>query len=780
MGVRYVGAHVQRMEDPRLVTGNGRYVDDIRFDGMLHAAFLRSPVAHAKINNIDTSRAKALPGVHAVLTHADLVAEFGAAFDKPMTQLYPAPVLTQDRTQYPLAKDEVCHVGQTVAIIVADSRAKAEDALALIDVDYEALPVVVDVRKALDAGAPPVHAGDDSNLAGKLRAKFGDIDDAFAQADHVFGASFLQHRGGCHAMECRGVVARDDPHGDGLTVWSSTQCPYLIRRALARWLGEPEERVRIIAPDVGGGFGPKAGFYPEEIVVPLAARAVGRPVKWIEDRREHFTATTTQRDQFWQLEVAVTGEGRIIGLRGNVTHEQGAWVPYGVLLAFSSLAPLPSAYSIAAVDVGLDIVYTNTTPNTPVRGAGRPYANYAVERMIQTVARGLGIDQAEVRRRNLIRADQMPYETGATLRDGSKARYDSGDYHACLDKALTLADYASFPERQAAARAEGRRRGIGVSCCIEDTGLGPYEGATVRVEPGGKVLVRTGAAAQGQGHHTMVAQIVAENLGVTPEDIIFEGADTSKFAQGVGTIGSRVAANLGPAAFDAALQVRDKALRLAAEVLEAAEADLDIEDGVVRVNGAPDVNVSLGDLALRLAPMSGVRVPTGFTPSLEATSYEGSSGHPTASGANVAEVEVDTGTGEVRVLRYSVAHDCGTMINPMMVDGQIIGGVVHGIGNALFERMIYDDQGQPLTTNYGEYLLPLATEMPRVDIVHQETPSPLNALGVKGAGEGGTIPAAAAIVAAIENALADLDIVIDYYPVDPQYLTELIDAAEGA
>ncbi|MEK9661623.1 MAG: xanthine dehydrogenase family protein molybdopterin-binding subunit [Alphaproteobacteria bacterium] len=779
MGVRYVGAHVQRMEDPRLVTGHGRYTDDITLEGMLHAAFLRSPHAHAKINGIDVSRAKELPGVHEVLTQASLVEAFGPGFDKPMAQLYPAPALTQDRTQYPLAKDEVCYVGQTVAIVIADSRAIAEDALALIDVDYATLPAVVDIRKALEPGAPLAHEGDESNLAGQLRAKFGDIDDAFAKADHVFKTDFMQHRGGCHAMECRGVLARDDFYGDGLTVWSSTQCPYLIRRALARWLGEAEERVRIIAPDVGGGFGPKAGFYSEEIVIPLAARHMGRPVKWIEDRREHFVATTTQRDQYWDLEVACTNDGKIIGLRGNVTHEQGAWIPYGVLLAFSSIAPLPSAYSIPAVDVGLDIVFTNTTPNTPVRGAGRPYANYAVERAVQAVAYGLGIDQAEVRRRNLITADQMPYETGATLRDGSKAKYDSGDYIACLDKAMAKADYASFPERQAKARADGRLLGIGVSCCIEDTGIGPYEGAMVRVEPGGKVMVRSGAAGQGQGHHTFVAQIVAENLGIRPEDVIFESADTGKFAHGVGTIGSRVAANLGPAALDASIQVRDKAIKLAAEVLETAEADLDIEDGFVRVNGAPDVRVSLGDLALQLAPMSGVRVPTGFTPSLEATSYAGSSGSPIANGTNIAEVEVDPGTGEVRVLRYTVAHDCGTMMNPMMVDGQILGGVVHGIGNALFERMIYDDQGQPLTTNYGEYLLPLATEMPHIDIVHQETPSPLNPLGVKGAGEGGTIPAAAAIVAAIENALAEYGVVVDYYPVGPQYLTELIDVAEG-
>ncbi len=772
--VRYTGAKVHRMEDPRLLTGHGRYVDDIHLPGMLHAAFLRSSHAHARIHSIDASAALALPGVHGVFTQADLGGDF---VGQAMSQLYPAPVIKQDKTQYPLASGEVCFVGQTVAVVVADSRALAEDALALIAVDYEPLPAIIDCRAALAAEAPHAHDDSDSNLVGQMGTSFGDVDGTFARAKHVFSASFLQHRGGCHAMETRGVVACDEPYDDGLTVWSSTQCPYLVRRALARYLGEAEERVRIIAPDVGGGFGPKAGFYPEEIVIPLVARTLGRPVKWIEDRREHFVTTTTQRDQQWDLEVACDGEGKIFGIRGKVIHENGAYVPYGILLPFTSLAPLPGAYAIPAVDVKMDIVFTNTTPNTPVRGAGRPYAIYAVERMIAVVARELDLDPAEVRRRNFVRVDQMPYETGALLRDGAPVRYDSGDYEACMDKALELADYAGFKARQTAARAKGRYLGIGISACIEDTGLGPYEGTTVRIEPSGKVMVRTGAASQGQGHHTMIAQIVSDQLGVRPEDILFEAADTGKFPQGIGTIGSRVAANVGPSSFDAAGQVRETALKLAAKSLEASEQDLELVDGEVRVAGAPDLKVALGELALQLAPMSGVKVPAGFNPSLEATSYMGSAGAPISSGTNVAEVEVDTGTGEVRVLRYSVVHDCGTMINPMMVEGQIIGGVVHGIGNALFERMIYDDQGQPLTTNYGEYLLPLATEMPHIDIVHQESPSPLNPLGVKGAGEGGTIPAAAAIVAAIENALADFGVVIDYYPVDPQYLTRLIDMA---
>ncbi|MEL0143120.1 MAG: xanthine dehydrogenase family protein molybdopterin-binding subunit [Alphaproteobacteria bacterium] len=778
MGVRYIGAEVQRMEDPRLITGHGRYVDDITMQGMLHAAFLRASQAHAKIRSIDTSRAAEMPGVQRVFTLAD----FAPEYRKPMNQLYPAPVIEVNKTQYPLAKDEVCYVGEAVAVVVADSRAIAEDALALIEVDYETLPAVVNIMTALEDGAPLAHADTSSNLMGRMRSKFGDIDDAFAKADHVFSADFMQHRGGCHSMETRGVIARDDPWGEGLSLWTSAQSPYLIRRALATWLGEPEERVRVIAPDVGGGFGPKAGFYPEEIVIPLVARALGRPVKWIEDRREHFVSTTTQRDQHWHLEVACTNEGKMLGLRGTVTHENGAYIPYGILLPNSSLMPLPGAYAIPAVDVGVDIVFTNTVPNSPVRGAGRPCGIYAVERMVQTVSRELGIPPEEVRRRNYVRPEQMPYETGATLRGGAPLVYDSGDYEALLDKALDLADFAGFKERQAAARKEGRYLGIGISSCIEDTGMGPYEGTTVRVESSGKVAVRTGAASQGQGHHTMIAMIVAENLGVAPEDILFESADTGKFPHGVGTIGSRVAANVGPSAFDAATKVRAKALRLAAEVLEASEADLDIEDGVVRVNGVPDLSITLGELAVKLSPASALRVPAGFDPLLEATSYDGSSGSPIACGSNVAEVEVDPGTGEVRVLRYSVAHDCGVMINPMIVHGQIVGGVILGIGNALFERMIYDDQGQPLTTNYGEYLLPLASEMPRVDVTHMETPSPLNSLGVKGAGEGGTIPAAPAVVAAIENALEEFNVVIDYYPVDPQYLCELIDkgAAQAA
>ena len=576
-------------------------------------------------------------------------------------------------------------------------------------------------------------------------------------------------------MECRGVIAEHDPSEDTLTLWSSTQCPYLVRRSLADYLGENEESIRVIAPDVGGGFGPKAGFYPEEIVVPLLARSFGRPIKWIEDRHEHFVATTTQRDQHWDVEVACDANGVIRGIRGNVTHENGAYVPYGFLLPFTSLSPLPGPYAVPAVDVSLKIVFTNTTPNTPVRGAGRPYGIYAVERLIETISRNLKIDPAEVRRRNYVREEQMPYETGAHLRDGSPVKYDSGNYQSCLEKALALADYTSFKKRKNEAKDEDRYIGIGIASYIEDTGLGPYEGTTVRVQPNGQVLVRSGSASQGQGHHTFIAQIVAERLEVRMEDIVFESGDTGKFPHGVGTIGSRIAANVGPSAHDAANTVREKAIRLASEELEASEKDLEISNGNVHVKGVQDLSISLGNLARILSPMAGGKLPSGFLPSLEATSYAGSTGSPIANGTNVAEVEVDILTGNVKLLKYSVAHDCGTMINPNIVEGQIIGGVVHGIGNALFERMIYSEAGQPLTNTYADYLLPLATEMPNIEIVHEESPSPLNGLGIKGAGEGGTIPATAAVIAAVENALEEFNIEIDYYPINPQHLTELID-----
>ncbi len=774
MGVRYIGAEVKRLEDPKLIIGRGHYVDDIHLSGMLEVAFVRSSHAHAKISGIDVTAAAAMPGVIAVYTAAD----FGDSMRSRMPQSSVAPVIKQPITQYPLAADEVCYVGETIAVVVAERRSLAEDAAAVVAVEYEPLSAMAEFRKALDADAAKAHAAAPDNLVATIRAQFGDVETVFAGAPHVFRETFAQHRGGCHAMECRGIVATFDPIFDQMTVWTSTQAPYLVRRLLAGYLGRDESAIRVAAPDVGGGFGPKAGFYAEEIVLALLAERLRRPVKWIEDRREHFYATTQQRDQFWDVEVAANTDGRILGLRGRCIHDNGAYVPYGVVLPATSLAAFPGPYALACLDIRMDAVFTNMVPSTPVRGAGRPNTAFVLERMADRVARELKIDRAEIRRRSFVRPDQFPYETGMKAQDGSPVSYDSGSYHACLDRIMEKVG-ANFVERQRIARAEGRYLGLGIASYVEDTGLAPFEGVSVRVLPSGYVVLRTGAASQGQGHATVLAQICAEGLGVPIERIKVEAADTGKFALGIATVASRVAVTAGSSAQIAAERVRAKALKAASNMLEAAEQDLVIEDGVVHVAGVPAMKVTLAEIAQRLAGTPGRPMPAGIEPDLAATAYFDARKTPFANGTNAAEVEVDIETGEVKILRYLVVHDCGRLLNPRLVEGQIVGGVVHGIGNALYERMIYDESGQPLTTNYGEYLLPLATEMPQIEVEHIETPSPLNPLGVKGAGEGGTIPAIATIISAIEDALAPFGVRIEEYPLGPERLLDLIDSAKA-
>ncbi|HET7197680.1 MAG TPA: xanthine dehydrogenase family protein molybdopterin-binding subunit, partial [Burkholderiales bacterium] len=730
---RSVGAAVKRLEDPAILAGRGRYVDDLALPGMLEVAFVRSSEAHALIKGIRLEDARALPGVHSVLLLKDLGA------DKRMVQANPHPLLRQNLTQYPLARDEVCYVGETIAMVLAENRYLAEDAASLVQVDYEPLPAAVDVRDAAQPGAAKVHRDSPDNLVARIPWKFGDADAVFASCRNIFRESYIQHRGGCHSMECRGVVASHDAFSDRLTLWSSTQSPYLIRRFLAQYLLRDENRIRVIAPDVGGGFGPKAAHYPEELALALAALKTGRPLKWIEDRREHFVATTQQRDQLWDVEVACDDAGKVLAIRARALHDHGAYVPYGLLLALGSVVNFPGTYAIPAVDIAIDVVFTNAVPTTPIRGAGRPYANFILERTMDCVARNLKLDRAEVRRRNLIRKDQMPYSTGGKLPTGKPVMFDSGDYPGTLERVLRNSNY---PEKRAQS---GRLVGIGMSCYNEDTGLAPFEGATVRVFPSGKVVVTSGAGAQGQGVRTILAQIAAEQLGVPPADVAIEFGDTAAFPMGMSTVGSRTTVTAGSSVHLAALEVRDKAIRLAAEALECASADLELAEGAVRIKGVPDKRVPLGELARRLAGQVNVPTPAGFSPGLEATAYHAVERPVYANGANVAVVEVDPDTGRVWVRDYFVVHDCGTLVNPTLVDGQIAGGVAHGISNVLFERMVYDrETGQPQTTNYGEYLLVSAPEMPRLHLAHTETPSPWNPLGVKGAGEGGTIPCLAA------------------------------------
>lgn len=774
MSVRFFGSSVRRIEDPGLLQGRGRYVDDIKLPGTVEAAFVRSAHAHARIRSIDVASAAAMEGVVAVFTMAD----FSGFADRPTPLTFPHPLLKQPITQYPLAVEEVCYVGEPIAVVLADSRYIAEDAAALVHVDYDPLPAVVGCEAAL-RGEIKAHQKSPDNLVARIGGKFGDVDAAFEKAAHVFEERYTMHRGGCHSMECRGILAQFDPQVDLLTIWTSTQSSYPVQRFVAQYLEREENRVRVIAPNVGGGFGPKAAVYPEEYVIPMAAMTIGRPVKWIEDRKEHFVATTQQRDQIWDLQIAADAVGKILAVRGNAIHDHGAYVPYGLLLPLTSLSPLPGPYSLEAIDVTMDVVFTNATPTSPVRGAGRPHAAFVMERAIDWVARKLGLDPAEVRRRNFVRPEQMPYQTGMKYRDGSMISYDSGDYPACLEMALAEADYGNFEARRDAARKEGRYLGIGMSSYIEDTGVGPYEGATVRVLRSGKVVVQTGAPSQGQGHATILAQICADELGIEISDITVESADTSILPMGIGAVGSRIAVTAGSSVSQAAAEVRAKALKLAAVLLGVPEDTLRLEQGCVTPKTPSNLSMSLAELAQRLISGPGVPLPTGFTAGLASTAYFTSgSAIPYANGSNVAEVEVDIDTGEVKLLRYCVGHDCGRMINPLLVEGQIVGGVVHGIGNALFERMIYDESGQPLTTNYGEYLLPLASEMPPITIRHMESPSPLNPIGAKGAGEGGTIPAAAAIIAAIENALTPFDVRLAAHPISPQDIFALIRRAD--
>ncbi len=777
MGARNIGAVVKRLEDPRLVTGHGRYTDDIVVPGMLEMAFVRSSEAHAAIRSIDTSEARAVPGVVAVWTLADL----GALAQKPMLQSYPSPAIKQNFTQHPLAKDEVCYVGEAIAVVVAENRYIAEDAAHLVSVDYEHLPHVVDVREAARADSTPVHRGAQSNLAATVAWKFGDAAGAIGRAPHVFRETYRQHRGAPHSIEGRGVIAQYDAAADQLTLWSSTQSPFLVRRYLAQYLEREEAAIRVIAPDVGGGFGPKAGHYPEELVAALVAMKLGRPVKWIEDRREHFLSTTQQRDQLWDVEVACEANGKVLAIRGKCIHDNGAYLPYGLLLCMTSIVPFPGPYAIPAVEVTLDCVFTNAVPTSPIRGAGRPCAAFILERTMDTVARNLGIDRAAVRRANFVRKEAFPYETGGRLPTGVTIQYDSGDYAACLEMVLESATYTAFEAKRAEAAKSGRWIGLGIASYNEDTGLPPYEGATVKVLPSGRIAVELGSCAQGQGLETIAAQIAADQFDVDPQEVIVKTGDTAFNAIALSTVGSRVASTAGPSVHLAATQVREKALRLAAQQLEAAEEDLEITRGAVNIKGVADRKVTLGELAKRLVSNVNVPLPNGFTPGLEATAYHTPSRPVYANGSNVAEVEVDVETGAVTLLDYRVAHDCGTLINPMLVEGQIVGGVVHGIGNALYEHMKYDsDSGQPVTTNFGDYLLPIATEIPPIRLQHMESPSPLNPLGVKGAGEGGTIPGIACIVSAVEDALKPLGVKLNEYPLSPERLLALIDEKRSA
>jgi carbon-monoxide dehydrogenase large subunit len=760
-----IGQPLRRVEDPRLVTGQGRYVDDIVPPGVLHAVFVRSVEAHATIGPITLDET----GIGELYTAADL------GLERPMPNQYPSPLITQSIQSPPLAVDEVCYVGQPVAVVVAETAAGAVDCADLVEVDYQTLPVVIDHRRALDSQAAPAHLGSDTNLVGTLSAAFGDVEGAFTSAGHRVTVEVDQHRGALASMEGRAVLASWDDADRRLTLWSSSQAPHAIRAQLAAYLGLSPDELRVIAPDVGGGFGPKAAIYAEEYVVAALALKLRRPVKWTERRREHFVATNQQRGQSGTVEAAVDSDGLILGIRVRLVHDCGAYVPYGIVVPMTTLRLLSGPYAIPALDAAIEVVFTNATPTGAIRGAGRPNATFAIERVVDAIARELGLERHVVRRRNFVRPDQLPYVVDIMASDGRKVTYDSGDYLAALDRALEVADVDGFEQRKSRSADAGRLRGFGIASYVEDTGLGPYEGVRVEVLTNGEVLIETGASSQGQGHATVLAQICAAHLGVSPDRVRVRAGDTAAYGHGIATVASRSGQTTASAVHVAAGDLAETAKRLAADRLEASSQDIVLIDGVAMVVGQPGTEIPLGDLAAGLQPKLGATLPEGQQrPGLSVERVVPFDGLAYTFGTHVAEVEVDPETGHVVVANYVVVHDCGTLLNPMIVDGQIDGGVAHGLGNALSEEVRFSDDGQPLTTSFMDYRIITAADMPPLTKIHTETPSPTNPLGAKGAGEGGTIPTAAAVASAVEHALGGMGITVDHYPISSEWVRRAI------
>ena len=773
----FIGRSLPRREDRRLLTGRGQFIADFELPRMLHAVFVRSPLAHAHIKAVDLTHAAAAPGVIAALSGPELAQLLPPVSD---TQLaLPSKWTTQVQhkfinPQQPLlAHDKVRHVGEAVAVIVAETRYAAEDAAQLVELDLDPLPAVLDPDASLGAGSPIVHDRFGTNLIGSFTIAKGDIERAMVRAPHRLKRRFHHHRYAAMPMECRGVVGLHDSRTDTLTIWSSTQVVHWVRREAAAVLQLPEARIRCVALDVGGGFGVKGHVYPEDLLIPFLARRLGRPVQWIEDRREHLICSCHSRDQIHDVEVGFDDEGRILALRDSFAVDGGAWNPIGAGVVYNTAAHLPGPYKIGAMAIEARIAATNKTPNAPYRGAGRPEAAFAMERIVDLVAGELGLEPAEVRLRNMIRDDEMPYAIGMPYRDGEPIVYDGGDYPAALEKALeAVGGLSAFRERQRAARDDGRLLGLGLGCYVEGTGVGPFESALVRIESSGKIYVTSGACPQGQGMETIFAQVVADAWNVHPDDVVISLADTAGIAIGFGTIASRTTVTLSAAIHGASEKLRTKVFAIAANLLECGPGDLELRNGRVGIVGVPGVDVTLAKVAQAARPGWDHGRPAGLDAGLEETFYFEPPTVTWSYAAHAAVVEVDAETGHVRIENYAITHDCGVVVNPMLVEGQVVGGAVQGIGGALFEHIHYDATGQPLTTTLAEYMLPTADEMPRLQLAHQHSPSPRNPFGVKGVGEGGPIAPPAAIANAVVDALRPLKVEFNETPIAPHQIVE--------
>ncbi|WP_270886319.1 aerobic carbon-monoxide dehydrogenase large subunit [Pedococcus sp. 5OH_020] len=785
MTTQLFGAPVRRREDPRLLTGGGRYLDDLGA-GALAAAFVRSPHAHARILDIDVTGALDVDGLVAVYTYEDLPGRVA----EPLPLLIPHPALTHGRTQYALARDEVNHVGEPVVMVVARDRYLAEDACERIRVEYEPLPVVVGIEAARRAD-DLVHPDVPGNVAAHLVQEVGDVEAALEGAPHTLTLDLSVERSASMPLEGKGVLARWDAEQGELRLFSSTQTSTGVRAAVAAKLDLPLAKVECIAPDVGGGFGVKINHpWPEEVLVPWAARLLDREVKWVEDRREHFISSAHERGQLHRVRVGFDDDGRLLALDVRFWHDNGAYTPYGIIVPIITSTQLLGPYKPAAYRCEFWSLYTNTVLVTPYRGAGRPQGCFAMERTMDAIADRLGVDRAEVRSRNFILPSEMPYDQGLLFQDGRPLKYDSGDFPATLARLKAMVAWDDFGDYRRQAEAEGRRVGMGIGCYVEGTGVGPYEGGHIQVETSGRVNVSTGLTSQGQGHQTVFAQVVAHELGVPLEDVFVTTGDTRRMPYAVGTFASRAAVMSGNALALAARALRAKALRIAAEALEVATEDLEIVEGVVRVKGAPGTSMSLGTVSVMSNPLryafdEAAKAATQFAgandpdrapvadddePGLEGRDFYSPTQATFANGMHAAVVETDPVTAEIRILRYCVVHDCGTMINPMIVEGQVHGGVAQGVGGALYERMVYDESGQLLNASFMDFLMPYASEVPYIETDHLETPSPLNPLGIKGAGEAGCIPVSAVIASAIEDAEG---FPITSMPISPVELWEL-------
>ncbi|NUP46560.1 MAG: xanthine dehydrogenase family protein [Catenulispora sp.] len=785
MSEKHVGRPLLRKEDPRLLRGDGRYLDDLGRHA-LAAAFVRSPVAHARITDIDVGDALDVEGLVAIYTHEDLPGRIA----EPLPLLIPHPDLTHARTPYCLADGEVNHVGEAVVMVVATDRYLAEDAAERIQVTYQELPPVVGIDQAR-AAERLVHDEIPGNVAARSVQENGkgDAHEAIAAAPHRLTLDLAIERSASMPMEGKGVLAHWDADDRTLRVHTSTQTSTSVRLAVAAKLGLPPDRVEVIAPDVGGGFGVKIVHpWPEEILVPWAAMTLGRDVKWVEDRREHFISSAHERGQQQRIEVGFDGSGRLHGLSVEIWHDNGAYVPYGIIVPIVTSTQLLGPYKVGAYRVEFTSLYTNTVIVTPYRGAGRPQGVFAMERTMDAIAEHLGLDRLAVREANLIRPEEMPYDQGLVFQDGRPLIYDSGDYPTMMRMIRDLVGWDGFEAERAAAAAEGRRIGIGVAAYVEGTGMGPYEGAHVKVETTGEIVVSTGITTQGQGHYTTLAQIAADALGVGVGDVTVVTGDTRRFKYAVGTFASRAIVTSGNAVAVAAGKVAEKAKRIAAAALGGGvrAEELELADGVVRHRDDPARSIELRtvavlsnplryafDEAAKAATQFAAAVTAGDEPGLEATGYYMPERSTFAAGAHGVVVETDPETADIKILRYCVVHDCGVVVNPRIVEGQVHGGVAQGIGGALYERIVYDDAGQLVNASYMDFLIPFATEVPHIQTAHMVTASGVNPLGLKGAGEAGVIPTSAAVASAIEDAERDRAVVVRRMPISPSELYEL-------